>query len=243
MKITCSILFLLLELSSISSQGNYIKLVINEDSGLVRNEEVQKQIESNCQNLTTQSAWNGDLEKCNGDQCKLYGDYRSFSKENLKWIDDVKIETQYDASAGMEVEVIHFYTDGKEVPPKSFLSTQIDKCKAENKINLKGCAQYISELAMTAKSMFDQSVEFKESSQKMMKGLQGELTQEVEDLKGSRSPSDLKKAKLKKDNLNSIKNSTENSTILMPALIKNIGNDYSKISGVSKTINKLEKGL
>ncbi|MBK8482768.1 MAG: hypothetical protein IPL31_00030 [Saprospiraceae bacterium] len=54
MKITCSILFLLLELSSISSQGNYIKLVINEDSGLVRNEEVQKQIESNCQNLTTQ---------------------------------------------------------------------------------------------------------------------------------------------------------------------------------------------
>jgi hypothetical protein len=48
-----------------------------------------------------------------------------------------------DPAAKMEVEVVKFYQDGKEVPAKNFLNTQIDKCKGNSaNQSLKGCYTY-----------------------------------------------------------------------------------------------------
>ena len=149
-----------------------------------------------------------------------------------------------DPAAKMEVEVVQFYQDGKEVPAKNFLNTQIDKCKGNSaNQSLKGCYAYFTELLAKSKNMMDQSMALNESSQTLITQSSNKLESEINELKEKKSLSGVKEAKQKKSNLSSLKLFSENTGILMPQLLKLMKSDYEKIYGVSKTMKKLEKGL
>ncbi len=226
------------------AQGKYSTLILDDGIPIVRNDQLYPQVLRNCTELCSLSAWNGDLTKYNRDQCKLCADYSDFSKSQLNWIDEVKLETQFDATAGMEVEVIRFYDNGREVEPKSFLSSRLEKCKElQSKQEILGCKQHMAELLLECKNLLDQTNRLQESSRQLIMGMQSKLTDEIDELKGSRNPLDIRKVKEKKNHMFSVKLTLENALILLPGLLKDINKDYAKITAVSNTLHKLEKGL
>ncbi|MBK9959784.1 MAG: hypothetical protein IPP06_00115 [Saprospiraceae bacterium] len=238
------LLFAILNVSGLNAQDKYSKLTLEDGKSTLKNPDIKRQIDENCADLSSKTSWDPDLSTNNTSQCQLYDQYFHFSKDNLNWIDQVTITTEMDPAAKMEVEVVKFYQDGKEVPAKNFLNTQIDKCKGNSaNQSLKGCYAYIIELLAKSKNMMDQSMALNESSQTLITQSSNKLESEINELKEKKSLSGVKEAKQKKSNLSSLKLFSENTGILMPQLLKIMKSDYEKIYGVSKTMKKLEKGL
>ncbi|MGB5031537.1 MAG: hypothetical protein WBO76_05460 [Saprospiraceae bacterium] len=238
------IILVILSVSGLNAQDKYSKLTLEEGKSTLKSPDVKRQLDDNCADLSSKTSWDQDLSANNSSQCQLYDQYYNFSKDNLSWIDKVTITTEMDPAAKMEVEVVKFYLDGKEVPAKNFLNTQIDKCKGNTaNQSLKGCYAYIIELLGKSKNMLDQSMTLNESSQTLITQSTNKLEGEINELKGTKSLSGVKEAKQKKSNMSSLKLFSENTGILMPQLLKIMKTDYAKINGVSKTMKKLEKGL
>lgn len=238
------LLFAILNVSGLNAQDKYSKLTLEDGKSTLKNPDIKRQIDENCADLSSKTSWDPDLSTNNTSQCQLYDQYFHFSKDNLNWIDQVTITTEMDPAAKMEVEVVKFYQDGKEVPAKNFLNTQIDKCKGNSaNQSLKGCYAYFTELLAKSKNMMDQSMALNESSQTLITQSSNKLESEINELKEKKSLSGVKEAKQKKSNLSSLKLFSENTGILMPQLLKIMKSDYEKIYGVSKTMKKLEKGL
>ncbi|MBK6571670.1 MAG: hypothetical protein KA251_00375 [Saprospiraceae bacterium] len=238
------LLFAFLNVSGLNAQDKYSKLTLEDGKSTLKNPDIKRQIDENCADLSSKTSWDPDLSTNNSSQCQLYDQYYHFSKDNLNWIDQVTITTEMDPAAKMEVEVVQFYQDGKEVPAKNFLNTQIDKCKGNSaNQSLKGCYAYFTELLAKSKNMMDQSMALNESSQTLITQSSNKLESEINELKEKKSLSGVKEAKQKKSNLSSLKLFSENTGILMPQLLKLMKSDYEKIYGVSKTMKKLEKGL
>ncbi len=222
----------------------YQDLIIEGPSSSIKSNENREIINENCDYLVAKTSWNPDLNKVNSDQCSLYESYTSFSGERLRWIDEVKLTTEMDADLGMEVEVITFYKDGQEVEPSGFLKSQISECSSlDGKEGISRCIGHFGSLAMETKKLIDVATSLSESAPKVIKNSDESVQQELEDLKGSKKLGDIKKAKELKAKAAGIADSGKNANKLLPSLLQTMTRDYAIISGVTKTLNQLEKGL
>lgn len=239
------LLFLVCDLQcSLHGQGQYEKLIIEESGPDLHSEFFRAKVKSNCDVLTSETSWNGDLYRCNTDQCSLYENYLDFSRSHLSWIDEVKIGQAYDADAGMEVETVHFYSEGKEVAPQSFLSARIERCKGPTeRESIGSCAEYMVELAKESRNLMDRGKAIQKSFAEVFRKLPQNLEGEAGNISEFKNPLAIKKMKNKRDHAKSVQMSSENSSVLLPEILKSIMDDYAKLSAVSKTLNKLEKGL
>lgn len=240
---TLFVLFLILFGFTLQAQ-KYQDLIIDETNSNIKTIDNQKIISENCGYLNGKTAWNPDLNKVNKDQCDLYEKYMNFSDERLRWIDDVKLSTEMDKKLGMEVEVVTFYNKGQKVEPSGFLESQIKQCKSlGNKEGITTCLKYMGELALETKNMVDAATSLSKSAPKVISETDDTVKKEIDSLKGSKNIGDIKKVKDLKNNAASIADSGKNSQQLLPSLVKTMSKDYSIISGVTKTLKQLEKGL
>jgi gas vesicle protein len=228
------------------SKSKYEAIILPDDApaASIRDPKVINQMKSNCSVISTETMWNSDLHTFNNDQCALYSGYTDFSTEQLNWIDEVKLITVQDKTTGMEVEEVQFYQDGKEVPASDFLSSRLDACKGTDKAKTaSSCAAHFAELTLKLKPMMTSAKNLSTKSDDMVKGTSSQLKQDIDGLKSSRNPADVKKAKELKKNLESVESTGEMSSVMLPGLAKLMAEDYRKIDGISRTLKKLEKGL
>ena len=238
---------LLMPLILAGQDSKFDELVLKEDEPVsaLQSAEKEKVVNENFQYLSAETAWNAELSQFNADQCGLYQKYTSFSKENLSWIDEVKLSTALDDPTGMEVEVVTFYDEnGQEVEARTFLSSRIDMCKGEDKAtSARNCAAYFGQLALNMGEMTKAGGDLVSNSPGLYSGLTEGVTGELRELKQSRSPAAIGKAKVVKQNLASIEKSATNTKAVLPGLFELMSEDMKKINGVSKTLRQLEEGL
>jgi hypothetical protein len=228
------------------SSSQYESITLSEDSptSAIRDQQVQEKVQNNCNVLVSETSWNADLNSYNNDQCILYSGYTDFSREHLSWIDDIKLIPVMDETTGMEVQEVRFFSEGEETNPTSFLSSRLDACKGEDKKQtVKACVTHFGALSLKMKPIMESAKGLSTQSDDLVKGTADELRQEVESLKSSRKPSDIKRIKDLKSKLKSVEQTGDLSSTILPGLIKLMAEDYQKIDGVSKTLKRLEEGL
>lgn len=226
------------------SKSKYQELILPDDASpsVVKGEEFQQMVEGNCNYMGVELMWNNDLHKSNQDQCDLYKGYHTFSSEHLSWIDDVELTTELDSETGTEVEVVTFKKDGQVVDASGFLSSRVEACNdiAKDKST---CINYFLKLASEVTPLVTNSTSLAANTGPLLNNVKEQLESDLKELKGSRNPKDISKAKNLKSNLGSLTKYSENTSTLMPALAKSIKYDADKINGINKTLKRLEKGL
>lgn len=238
---------LLMPLIVAGQDSKFEELILQEDEPIssLRSAEKEVIVIENCTYLSVETAWNPELNQFNSDQCGLYQEYTSFSKENLSWIDEVKLTSVQDDQTGMEVQEISFYdASGQEIEAQTFLSSRIEKCKGEDKASsIRSCTAYFGQIAMNMGKMAQTGSDLVKNSGDLYSGLTEGVTGELKELKKSRSPAAIGKARVVKQNLASIEKSATNTKNVMPGLLELMSEDMKKINAVSKTLRQLEEGL
>jgi len=240
-------LFLFMPGLMAAQDSKFEELVLSDEEPIssLRSEEKIRIVRENCAYLGAETAWNPELGQFNTDQCALYENYTSFSRENLSWIDEVKLTTEQDDQTGMEVEVVTFYDEqGQEIEAQSFLASRIEKCKGEDKASAaRSCATYFGQLALNMGEMARSGDGLVKSSKDLFPSLTEGLTSELKELKQSRSPAAIGKARELKQNLSSVEKSATNTRAVLPGLVQLMTEDTKKINGISRTLRQLEGGL